>query len=113
MSKLIYGVGLLCVAYIIGWHMLYGPLISDWFKKYQFITIWLSVPNTLISIYSVGLISEYFNGKVWPNRIFSFSVGIILFTILANIHFDEKMNFKTFSLLALSGLIVALQILWK
>jgi len=113
MSKLICGVILLCVTYIIGWHMLYGPLINDWFKKYQYITIWLSVPSTYVSIYSVSLISEYFNGKVWPNRIFSFSVGIILFTILANIHFDEKINHKTATLLGLSALIVALQILWK
>lgn len=113
MGKLILGVCLLCVSYIIGWHMLYGPQINDWFKKYQYITIWLSVPNTYISIYSVGLISEYFNGKVWPNRIFSFSVGIILFTILASIHFDEKLTCKTLSLLSLSGLIVALQVLWK
>lgn len=113
MLKLITGVVLLCFSYVIGWHMLYGPMINDWFKKYQYITIWLSVPTTYISIYSVSLISEYFNGKVWPNRIFSFSVGIILFTILANIHFDEKINYKTLTLLALSGLIVALQILWK
>lgn len=113
MSKLIAGISLLCVSYIIGWHMLYGPIINDWFKKYQYLTIWLSVPNTYISIYSVGLISEYFNGKVWPNRIFSFSVGIILFTVLAGIHFNEKVTTKTLVLLLLSALIVVLQVVWK
>lgn len=113
MSKLIYGVLLLCLTYIIGWHILYGQLISEWYKKYQHIIVWLCVPSTYISVYSVNMISEYFNGKVWPNRIISFSVGLILFTILANIHFDEKLTYKTCTLLGLSCLIVVLQILWK
>lgn len=92
--------------------MLYGQLINDWYKKYQFYIIFLSIPTTYISIYSVKLMSEYFNGKVWPNRIISFSVGIIFFTILSSIYFDEKLNAKTMTLIALSFLIVVLQIIW-
>jgi hypothetical protein len=76
--------------------MLYGPLINDWFKRFQYLTIWLSVPNTLITIYSISLISECFNGKIWPNRIFSFSVGIILFTIFKNYNlFTLNTKFET------------------
>lgn len=112
MNKLLAGVLLLSVTYVIGWHMLYGQFINDWFKKYQNLLIFLSIPTTYISIYSVKLMSEYFEGKIWPNRIISFSVGIIFFTILSLIYFDEKVTLKTFTLLCLSLLIVVLQIIW-
>jgi len=75
--------------------------------------VWLSVPCTLLSIYSTKLISEYFDGKMWPNRIFTFSVGIVMFTILTQLHFNERLNIKTLTLIGLSGLIVILQIIWK
>lgn len=75
--------------------------------------IWASVPNTFLSIYATKLITQYFDGKMWPNRIFTFSIGIIMFTILTHLYFDEKLNLKTLTLIALSALIVILQICWK
>jgi hypothetical protein len=50
---------------------------------------------------------------MWPNRIFTFSIGIVMFTILTHIYFNEKLSYKTLTLIALSGLIVILQVLWK
>ena len=50
---------------------------------------------------------------MWPNRIFTFSIGIVMFTILTQFYFNEKLNIKTLTLIALSGVIVLLQVLWK
>ena len=111
--KLVIGVTILIFVYIIGWHQLYGQFIDEWYKKYQNWLVILSIPNTLLSIYSVKLISEYFDGKMWPNRILTFSIGIVMFTMLTQIYFNEKLNAKTLVLIGLSGLIVALQVLWK
>jgi len=36
-----------------------------------------------------------------------------MFTILTHIYFNEKLSYKTLTLIALSGLIVILQIIWK
>jgi hypothetical protein len=36
-----------------------------------------------------------------------------MFTMLTQIYFNEKLNAKTLVLIGLSGLIVALQVLWK
>jgi len=113
MAKLFTGLFFLSLSYTVGWHMLYGQFISDWYKKNQNYLLFLSIPTTYLSILSVRYISEYFNGQVWPNRIFTFSIGIVLFTILTNYHFDEKIGCKTGTLLFLSAVIVALQILWK
>ena len=75
--------------------------------------VFLSVPNTLLSIYAAKILTEVFEGKMWPNRIFTFSIGIIMFTVLTQIYFNERLTLKTMTLIGLSGLIVILQILWK
>jgi len=113
MTQLLLGVAILIVVYIIGWHQLYGQFIHNFYKKYELWLIWLSVPTTWLTIYATRLLTEYFNGKMWPNRIFTFSIGIIMFTILTTIYFNERLNLKTLVLVGLCGLIVALQVIWK
>ena len=113
MSKLLIGLLILICVYIVGWHQLYGQFIHDSFKKYQWYLIFLSLPCSYFSIIAARLISEYFNGKMWPNRIFTFSIGIVMFTILTTIYFNERLSLKTLTLVGLCGLIVTLQVLWK
>jgi len=113
MTKLFLAVSILLIVYVIGWHQLYGQFIHNFYKKYEMWLIWLSVPNTLLSIYATKILTEYFEGKMWPNRIFTFSIGIVMFTILTQFYFNEKLNIKTLTLIALSGVIVLLQVLWK
>lgn len=111
--KLLYGVGLLLIVYIVGWHQLHGQFIHPWFKKYEPYLLLLSIPTTYLSIKSVKFINDYFNGQMWPNRILTFSLGIILFTVLTSIYFDEKPSLKTGILIGLSTLTLILQIFWK
>ena len=111
--KLLFAILLISVVYVIGWYQLHGQFLSEWFKKYEYYLIWISVPTTLISIRAIKLINEYFNGLIWPNRILTFTIGIILFTFLTSYHFGEKLSLKTLTLLGLCVIIVTLQILWK
>jgi len=111
--KLVIGVTLLTAVYVIAWHQLYGQFISDFYKKYENYLILLSIPCTWMSIKAVALISDHFNGKMWPNRMFTFGIGIIMFTTLTTYYFDEKLSMKTVILLGLSCLIVILQAIWK
>lgn len=92
---------------------MYGQFVNNFYKKYELLLVWISVPTTLLSIYATKLLTEYFDGKMWPNRIFTFSIGIIMFSILTHLYFDEKLNLKTLTLIFLSALIVILQIYWK
>lgn len=80
-------------------YQLYGQFVHDHFKKYQLYLILLSVPCTWISIYAIQLITEHFNGEMWPNRILTFSVGIVMFTVLTTIYFSETITTKTFTLI--------------
>lgn len=111
--KLFYGLCLLVIVYVVGWHQLYGQFLHEAFKRYQYPMLLLSMPNTLLSIYSVKLISEHFDGKIWPNRIFTFSIGMLMFTMLTTFYFNERLTPKTLTLIGLSVLIVVLQVVWK
>ena len=111
--KLVIGVALLTAVYIIGWHQLYGQFIHEFYKKYENYLILLSIPCTWMSIKAVGYISEYFDGKMWPNRMFTFGIGIIMFTTLTSFYFNERLSTKTLTLLGLSCLIIVLQVIWK
>jgi hypothetical protein len=111
--KLLLAILLLSIVYVIGWYQLHGQFLWDWFKKYEYYLIWISVPTTLISIRAIKLINQHFNGLIWPNRILTFTIGIILFTFLTSYHFGEKLSLKTLTLLCLCGIIVTLQVIWK
>jgi len=111
--KLFIAILLLSLVYIIGWYQIHGQFIHEWFRKWQYYLIFISVPTTYVSIKAIKLVNDYFEGKMWPNRILTFTVGIILFTILTSYHFDEKLNLKTLTLISLCGLIVFLQIIWR
>lgn len=111
--KLFYAITLLSLVYIVGWYQIHGQFLSEWFKKYEMYLIWISVPSTFVSIRAIKLINEHFNGLIWPNRILTFTIGIIFFTVLTSFHFGEKLNLKTLILISLCGVIVGLQIFWK
>lgn len=111
--KLALAIFLLSIVYVLGWYQLHGQFLSDWFKKYEYYLIWISVPTTLLSIRAIKLVNEFFNGQIWPNRILTFTIGIILFSILTSFHFGEKLSLKTLTLLLLCFIIVTLQVLWK
>jgi hypothetical protein len=111
--KLLLAIILLSLVYIIGWYQIHGQFLWDWFKKYEYYLVWISVPSTLVSIRAIKLINEYFNGLIWPNRILTFTIGIILFTFLTSFHFGEKLSIKTLTLLSLCASIVILQVIWK
>jgi hypothetical protein len=111
--KLFLAILLLSLVYIIGWYQLHGQFINEWFRKWQHLLIILSIPTTYVSIKAIKLVNDYFEGKIWPNRILTFTIGIILFTALTTYHFDEKFTLKTLTLISLCGLIVFLQVVWR
>jgi hypothetical protein len=92
---------------------LYGQFIHEYYKKNQHWLILLSIPCTYLAVYSNKLTTEYFDGKVWPNRIISLSIGLIGFYILSSIYFDEKPTIKTAVVITLALAAVVLQIFWK
>jgi len=66
----------------------------------------------LVILASREMVSLY-NGETWPNRIIGFSIGVIVFSILAWVILKEPMTTKTMICLSLSFVILLIQLFWK
>jgi hypothetical protein len=53
------------------------------------------------------------DGQTWPNRILGFTLGVIVFTIMAWVYLKEPLSLKTGVLLFLCFLIICIQLFWK
>lgn len=94
-------------------------LILQGSYKYQFLKdniliICLSGAITALLFYkSVHLMIEHFDGEAWPGRIIGFALGILVFSIMSILMFKEGITPKTLVCIALSMIILAIQLLWK
>ena len=52
-------------------------------------------------------------GLLWPARFIGFGVGMIIYAIMVNYHFNEGISNKTWVSLALSLVLICIQVLWK
>ncbi len=56
---------------------------------------------------------DAYGGLIWPSRIIGFGIGVIVFTIMAQILFGEPLTSKTIACLILSLGIILVQLFWK
>ena len=52
-------------------------------------------------------------GLLWPARFIGFGVGMIIYAIMVNYHFNEGINLKTAISLVLALILICIQVLWK
>jgi len=94
-------------------YQLQGHLWSEWIKKNPFLMALLGLPvGYLVILASREMVSLY-NGETWPNRIIGFSIGVIVFSIMAWYILKEPMTTKTLICLCLSFVILLIQLFWK
>lgn len=66
----------------------------------------------LVILASREMVSLY-DGQTWPNRIIGFSIGVMVFTVMAWVILKEPLNLKTLICLFLSFIILLIQLFWK
>ena len=66
----------------------------------------------LVILASREMVSLY-NGETWPNRIIGFSIGVIVFSVMAWSILKEPMTVKTVICLSLSFVILLIQLFWR
>lgn len=97
----------------MAFYQLQGHLWNDWIKRHPFLMALVGVPvGYLVILASRSMVSLY-DGETWPNRIIGFSIGVIVFSVLAWTMLKEPVNFKTLTCLFLSFLILLIQLFWK
>ena len=101
------------LAQILTFFQLQGPLKFEWLKNHYWLTVLMGIPISMLFMYSVKNMVMAFDGQLWPSRLIGFSIGAIVFTWLSWIIFNEPMTPKTYVCLALSLMILLIQLFWK
>ena len=94
-------------------YQLQGHLWSKWIKDNPFMMTLIGVPVGYIVILASREMVSLYDGQTWPNRIIGFSIGVIVFSIMAWAILKEPMTTKTLICLFLSFLILLIQLFWK
>ena len=92
---------------------LQGSIKYGWSEKYLWLLLLSGIPISYLYIKSVNLYVQGFGGQIWPSRLVGFALGVVIFTILSSVLFQEHLNLKTIISLILAFTIVAIQIFWK
>jgi hypothetical protein len=106
---IVYGV----LAQILVFFQIQGSLKYQFLHDNKWLVLLAGIPITWLFVESTKYIFDWSGGQLWPGRIIGFSIGIVVFTAMSVILFDEGITAKTGICLFLSILILAIQIFWK
>lgn len=113
MNRLLLGFLYGLIAQILTFLQLQGNIKYNWYERYPWIILGISVPMAWLYIKSVEAFVEHFNGEIWPSRLIGFGIGIIVFALMSYFIFNEAISLKTFVCLVLACGILGIQIFWK
>jgi len=95
------------------WIQTNGPLVWPSIKTYKWALLLLGMPITALFMHATKLAVGGFDGEFWPARFVSFVSGIIIFSIFTWLFKGEGITMKTMISLALSVIIIFIQLFWK
>lgn len=104
------GIALLALANILNFVQIQGQFKYEWIKPTNFFVACLGIPISYCYIYAIKYLVEDFEGKMWPSRLLSFAVGIVIFTAMTKWWFNENPDFKSVLSLLLAFVIILLRI---
>jgi hypothetical protein len=98
---------------IFVFYQLQGHLWNKWIKDNPFLMAIIGVPLGYLVILASRKMVDLCDGETWPNRIFGFSLGVVVFTCMAWVYLKEPVSVKTGLCLCLCFLIILIQLFWK
>jgi len=114
--KIIYAIFLLLLCHTLTWMQLNGRLFSVWWENNFWINVLVFSPLCFLIGYNYWVImTEIFNGYVWPVKLIAYGVNIFVFALCSSYFLCEQ--FLTIrnivSLLLVSLILLTQQILPK
>ena len=108
--NLLLGIAAFFVAHVLTFYQLNGQFLkeTDWFRNNTF---WVAAAGIILSffyIWGTKYTVAGMDGLLWPARFIGFGVGMIIYAIMVNYHFNEGINAKTWVSLALALLLIIL-----
>lgn len=111
------GLGMLMffVAHLLTFYQLNGQFLksTDWFRNNEFIVASAGIILSYFYIWGTKYTVSGTDDLLWPARFIGFSIGMLLYALLVNYHFNEGMNAKTWVSLSLCVLLICIQVFWK
>ena len=98
---------------VLTYIQLQGHFKYKLFEKYEILPILLGIPISAFFLWSVKNLVPAFEGEMWPSRLLSFAVSIVVFAGMTKFWFDEAISLKTAICLMLSACIILVQLFWK
>lgn len=91
-----------------------GQFLWPWFKKHPYaVSLLFGFFISVGFITAAKLLVDYHDGELWPARIYSFTVGVVSFAILAFLLRGESITLKTAICLVLATIIMCIQVFWN
>tara|TARA_B110000003_G_scaffold267379_1_gene295519 strand:- start:171 stop:539 length:369 start_codon:yes stop_codon:yes gene_type:complete len=114
-KDLLIGIAAFFVAHVLTFYQLNGQFLksTDWFRKNEIIVAAAGIILSFFYIWGTKYTVNGMEGMLWPARFIGFGVGMIIYAIMVNYHFNEGINAKTWVSLVLSFLLICIQVLWK
>ena len=112
-NLIIQGIIWFSLAHILSFYQLNGQFLYKWFRDNEF---WVAAAGIFLSytyIYGTRDTVAGFEGLLWPARFVGFGVGMIIYALLVQYHFNENLTPKTILSLILSVILISIQALWK
>ena len=115
MNNIILGIICFGMAHLLTFYQLNGQFLksTDWFKNNTFLVAACGIILSYFYIYGTKYTVEGMNGLLWPARFIGFGIGMLLYAILINYHFNEGITTKTLVSLVLCAILIGIQVLWK
>jgi multidrug transporter EmrE-like cation transporter len=113
LSKVLIATIVMILGQIGSFMQLQGAIKYGWYEKYMWIILLSSVPISYLYIVAVRMYVDGFGGQIWPSRLIGFALGIMVFTIMSILLFNEHMTTKNAICLVLSFSVVLIQLFWK
>ena len=112
---LLIGIASFIVAHILTFYQLNGLFLksTDWFRKNILIVAGAGIILSFFYIWGTKYTVSGMEGLLWPARFIGFGIGMIIYAIFVNYHFNEGINTKTWISLALALILILIQVFWK
>ena len=114
-SDLALGIVCFFFAHLLTFYQLNGQFLksTEWFRKNEFLVAAAGIILSFFYMYGTKFTVSGMNGLLWPARFIGFSIGMLLYALMVNFHFNEGINTKTWVSLGLCLILISIQIFWK
>ncbi len=107
------GIGAFLVAHIITFYQLNGQFISKWFRDNEWVVTATGIIISFFYIWGTKYVVSGMGGEMWPSRFIGFGIGMIIYAVGVNYHFNEGLTPKTIVSLCIALILICVQVLWR